>query len=216
MSSAKKKPFVLGITGTIASGKSLVGKLLEERGIAVIDTDKLTHEVLANDAATKRAIVEQFGVGVLADSSEENSAESSVKNAAEGTIDRKKLARVVFNNDDARRKLEKIVHPNVVLSCRRRIAELKDEKIVAVLVPLLFETNMAAEYDEIWTIYTSEEVLKQRLGERDKLEAAEIERRLAAQLPQSEKCSRADQVIDNSSTRAETSRQVNLLIEKLL
>jgi dephospho-CoA kinase len=200
MAVKKEKPFVLGITGTIASGKSLVGRLLEERGIAVIDTDKLTHEVLANDAATKRAIVEQFGSEVLSDDA----------------IDRKKLARIVFGNDDSRRKLEQIVHPNVVLSCRRRIAELKNERIVAVLVPLLFETNMAGEYDEIWTVFTSEAVLKQRLGERDKLEASEIERRLAAQLPQSEKCSRADQVIDNSSTQAETARQVNLLIEKLL
>ncbi|CAN5469994.1 dephospho-CoA kinase [soil metagenome] len=199
-----KGPIILGITGTIASGKSTVGKLLAKNGIVVIDTDQLTHDVLAHDASVKKAIVEQFGPTVL------ESADLSMP------IDRKNLGKIVFENPDSRRKLEQIVHPSVVLACRRRIAELKDEKLVAVLVPLLFEANMAAEYDEIWTVFTSEEVLKQRLGERDKLDALEIQRRLQAQLPQSEKCNRADQVIDNSHSEAETARQVKLLLEKLL
>mgnify|MGYP003474704568 CR=1 FL=1 len=207
-------PIILGITGTIASGKSTVGRLLAERGIAVIDTDQLTHDVLTNDISVKKAIVEQFGPGVLESADCENA--SSKDHGPDRPIDRKNLAKIVFQNSDSRRKLEQIVHPSVVLSCRRRIKELNKEKIVAVLVPLLFEANMADEYDEIWTVFTSEEVLKQRLGERDKLDAIEIQRRLQAQLPQSEKCSRADQVIDNSHSEAETARQVNLLIEKLL
>jgi dephospho-CoA kinase len=207
-------PIILGITGTIASGKSTVGRLLAERGIAVIDTDQLTHDVLTNDISVKKAIVEQFGPGVLESADYENA--SSKDHGPDRPIDRKNLAKIVFQNSDSRRKLEQIVHPSVVLSCRRRIKELNKEKIVAVLVPLLFEANMADEYDEIWTVFTSEEVLKQRLGERDKLDAIEIQRRLQAQLPQSEKCSRADQVIDNSHSEAETARQVNLLIEKLL
>ena len=222
-------PIILGITGTIASGKSTVGRLLAERGIAVIDTDQLTHDVLTNDISVKKAIVEQFGPGVLEGASSESAcsegnstkgdnAESASEKGdnPDRPIDRKNLAKIVFQNSDSRRKLEQIVHPSVVLSCRRRIKELNKEKLVAVLVPLLFEANMADEYDEIWTVFTSEEVLKQRLGERDKLDAIEIQRRLQAQLPQSEKCSRADQVIDNSHSEAETARQVNLLIEKLL
>ncbi len=217
-------PIVLGITGTIASGKSTVGRLLAEKNIPVIDTDQLTHDVLAHDVSVKKAIVEQFGPGVLAGTATESTntvaASSDAANAdfspLDRPIDRKNLAKIVFKNADSRRKLEQIVHPSVVLSCRRRIKELNQEKIVAVLVPLLFEANMADEYDEIWTVFTSEEVLKQRLGERDKLDAIEIQRRLEAQLPQSEKCNRADQVIDNSHSEAETARQVNLLLEKLL
>ncbi len=219
-------PIVLGITGTIASGKSTVGRLLAEKNIPVIDTDQLTHDVLAHDVSVKKAILEQFGPGVL--EAPDPAPESTTTSAASGQsanaeispidrpIDRKNLAKIVFQNADSRRKLEQIVHPSVVLSCRRRIKELNKEKIVAVLVPLLFEANMADEYDEIWTVFTSEEVLKQRLGERDKLDAIEIQRRLEAQLPQSEKCNRADQVIDNSQSEAETARQVNLLLEKLL
>ncbi len=216
-------PIVLGITGTIASGKSTVGRLLAEKNIPVIDTDQLTHDVLAHDVSVKKAIVEQFGPGVLeapATKTTNTAASSEAANAEisplDRPIDRKNLAKIVFQNADSRRKLEQIVHPSVVLSCRRRIKELHQEKIVAVLVPLLFEANMADEYDEIWTVFTSEEVLKQRLGERDKLDAIEIQRRLEAQLPQSEKCNRADQVIDNSHSEAETARQVNLLLEKLL
>lgn len=217
-------PIVLGITGTIASGKSTVGRLLAEKNIPVIDTDQLTHDVLAHDVSVKKAIVEQFGPGVLEAPAAENTNSAAPSSAAANAdinpldrpIDRKNLAKIVFQNADSRRKLEQIVHPSVVLSCRRRIKELNQEKIVAVLVPLLFEANMADEYDEIWTVFTSEEVLKQRLGERDKLDAIEIQRRLEAQLPQSEKCNRADQVIDNSHSEAETARQVNLLLEKLL
>jgi len=217
-------PIVLGITGTIASGKSTVGRLLAKKNIPVIDTDQLTHDVLAHDVSVKKAIVEQFGPGVLEAPATETTNAAAASSAAANTeistldrpIDRKNLAKIVFQNADSRRKLEQIVHPSVVLSCRRRIKELRHEKIVAVLVPLLFEANMADEYDEIWTVFTSEEVLKQRLGERDKLDAIEIQRRLKAQLPQSEKCNRADQVIDNSHSEAETARQVNLLLEKLL
>lgn len=217
-------PIVLGITGTIASGKSTVGRLLAEKNIPVIDTDQLTHDVLAHDVSVKKAIVEQFGPGVLetpgGETTDNAAASSKAANAEisalDRPIDRKNLAKIVFQNADSRRKLEQIVHPSVVLSCRRRIKELHQEKIVAVLVPLLFEANMADEYDEIWTVFTSEEVLKQRLGERDKLDAIEIQKRLEAQLPQSEKCNRADQVIDNSHSEAETARQVNLLLEKLL
>lgn len=202
MAAAKQsdKPIVLGITGTIASGKSMVGRLLADRGIPVIDTDQLTHDVLENDVSTKKAIVEQFGDAVLTDDK----------------IDRKKLGKIVFGDETSRRKLEQIVHPNVVLNCRRRIEELKGEKVVAVLVPLLFEAGVAEEYDVIWTVFTAEEVLQKRLEVRDKLDAAEIRQRLAAQLPQSEKCKRADQVIDNSFTEVETARQVDLLLSKLV
>lgn len=205
------KPKILGITGTIASGKSLVGKILGEQGVPVIDTDKLTHELLAHDVTTKKAIVEQFGLDVL---SAPEPAEAL--DPANQSIDRKKLGAIVFKDPVARQKLEQIVHPNVILNCRRRVAELVGEPLVAVLAPLLFETKMTNEYDEIWTIYTNEQVLRERLKGRDKLSAAEIENRLAAQMPQTEKCRLAHQVIDNSGSESETARQVYTLLDKLI
>lgn len=214
-SASESLPKILGITGTIASGKSMVGKILAEQGITVIDTDKLTHELLADDLATKKAIVEQFGPQVLsADEENQNTEQADIDLSR--PIDRKKLGQIVFKDSTARHKLEQIVHPNVILNCRRKVAALKGQPLVAVLAPLLFETNMSDEYDEIWTVYTADEVLRKRLSERDKLSQADIEARLKAQLPQAEKCQRANQVIDNSGSEAETARQVYVLLNKLI
>src|SRR5262249_51615145 len=131
---------------------------------------------------------------------------------------------IVFTDEDARRDLEAIVHPATILECRRQVAKvaqvhriekLDGRGIVAVLVPLLFEAGLADEYDEIWTVYAEDEVLRQRLQKRDNLGHVEIEKRLAAQLSQKEKMTRATQVIDNSGTKEETERQVELLLNKL-
>jgi len=212
------KPFVLGITGSIASGKSIVGKILASLGITVIDTDILVHELLSDDTTTKKAIVEQFGTAVLNMGKTVNTLQ-----AGDGTapwqnhpIDRKKLGQIVFAAEDERRKLEKIVHPNTILALRRRLDALRGESLVAVLVPLLFESKLQGEYDEIWTIYTDEKTLRQRLRERDNLSDSEIDSRLKAQMPQEEKIKLANQVIDNSFSAAETERQVKLLVEKIL
>lgn len=207
------KHTVLGITGTISSGKSLVGKILARQGIAVIDTDQVVHELLSSDEATKKSILNQFGAAVFA------------ANPCQGEplppVDRKALGALVFSDPQKRRNLEAILHPNVILNCRKRVKDLSESgtssrfPLVAILVPLLFEAKLEKEYDEIWSVFTEESVLRQRLGERDKLSLAEIENRLAAQLPQSEKARRAGQVIDNSGTPEETERQVNLLLEKM-
>ncbi len=207
------KHTVLGITGTISSGKSLVGKILARQGIAVIDTDQVVHELLSSDEATKKSILNQFGAAVF--------AASPCQGEPLPPVDRKALGALVFSDPQKRRNLEAILHPNVILNCRKRVKDLSESgtssrfPLVAILVPLLFEAKLEKEYDEIWSVFTEESVLRQRLGERDKLSQAEIENRLAAQLPQSEKARRAGQVIDNSGTPDETERQVNLLLEKM-
>ena len=215
---AAKKPFVLGITGSIASGKSIVGKILASMSITVIDTDVLVHELLSDDVTTKKAIVEQFGTDVLdlgktVSTTQTGAGDSPWQNHP---IDRKKLGQIVFASETERRKLEKIVHPNTILALRRRLDGLRGEGLVAVLVPLLFESKLQGEYDEVWTIYTNEQTLRQRLRERDHLTDAEIDSRLKAQMPQEEKVKLANQVIDNSFSAAETERQVKLLVEKIL
>lgn len=190
-----------------------MGKILARQGIAVIDTDQVVHELLSSDEATKKSILNQFGATVFA------------ANPCQGEplppVDRKALGALVFSDPQKRRNLEAILHPNVILNCRKRVKDLSESgtssrfPLVAILVPLLFEAKLEKEYDEIWSVFTEESVLRQRLGERDKLSQAEIENRLAAQLPQSEKARRAGQVIDNSGTPEETERQVNLLLEKM-
>src|SRR5271156_6190816 len=119
-------PTLVGITGTIGSGKSTVGKILASMGVPVIDTDLVVHELLSTPNAVRAAVVERFGSEIT-------------KPDAGGAIDREKLGAIVFHDQQARRDLEAITHPAVLLECRRRAQEHKDRKVVAFLVPLLFE-----------------------------------------------------------------------------
>jgi dephospho-CoA kinase len=190
---------LVAITGTIGSGKSLIGKLLSEKGFTVLDADHVVHELYCSDTAMKSAVEAQFGADILAE---------------EGGIDRGKLAAIVFKDDEARLKLEAVVHPAVIAECRRRIAQHAGERIVFLLAPLLFEAGLEGQCDEVWTVITDEEVLKRRIAQRDKLSLAEVERRLSAQLPQSTKAARSHHIIDNSFTRRETARQLDKLLQE--
>lgn len=196
-----KKPFVIGITGTIGSGKSTVGRILEELGVPVIDTDTITHEV-QNSEKIKRAVVERFGKAVLTED-------------GTGKIDRKKLGALVFKDPAAKRDLEAMIHPAVILESRRCVAAHSDKPIVAILAPLLFEAKVQDEYDEIWAIVAKEETLRERLAKRDQLSNDLITQRLAAQFSQEEKARLSSVVIDNSTSPEDTKRQVLVNLEKL-
>ena len=194
---------MIGITGSIGSGKSTVGRFLEEEGIPVIDSDRVVHDLFETNTEVKEAIRARFGNAVMAT---ENGAEK---------VDRKKLGNIVFSDPASRKALEAIVHPATIKACRERIEEKSDNDVVAVLVPLLFEAGLEKQYDAIWTVFADENTLKQRIRERDKLSEAEIENRFAAQLPQEEKKARATETIDNSGTKEATREQVSTLLRKL-
>lgn len=187
---------VIGITGTISSGKSLVGTLLQEIGIPVIDTDHVAHEVLRSDVEVQEALIKRFGKGIL---------------ASDGSINRKALGAIVFSDEEARHDLDGIVHPAVIRACRKKIAAI-DAPEVAVLVPLLFEAGLESHYDEIWTVIASEEVVRERLKKRDGLNDEEANKRIAAQFPQSVKADGSDHVIDNSGTIDDTRKQVMAIL----
>lgn len=203
MSNSRNKPFTIGVTGTIGSGKSRVGVILKDMGIPVIDSDIVVHELFSNDETLKNSIKSRFGDSVV---HEENGRE---------IVDRAALGKIVFADAAARKVLESIVHPATIQECRRRIEAEHESDLVAVLVPLLFEAGLEKHYDEIWAVYTDEQTLRKRLGARDKLSIEEVERRLAAQLPQAEKVSRSSEKIDNSGTVEETEAQVITLVDKV-
>lgn len=198
---SEKNPIVIGITGTIGSGKSAVGAALERLNIPVIDSDKVVHELFEDDDDMRTAIKNRFGAGVLK------------TEKGQEKVDRAALGKIVFNDKEARSALEAIVHPATIAECRRRIAKFAGAEFVAVLVPLLFEANLEAQYNEIWAVYADPETLKRRLQARDNLSMADVETRLAAQLPQDEKIARADYKIDNSGSLEQTAEQVTALIE---
>lgn len=191
---------VVGITGSIGAGKSLVGELLAGEGVPIIDTDAIVHLLLQSNEHIQRAIVNRFGPGVL---------------AADRTIDRGKLAQLVFADHQARTNLEAILHPAVLAECNRQLAALSDRKIVAVLVPLLFEAGLEREYDQIWTVITRDDILLARLREKRGMSDAQINARLSIQLPQAEKAARSHKVIDNSGTISETKNQILNILAQL-
>ncbi len=196
-----RTPRIIAITGTIGSGKSMVGKILEEVGVPVIDTDKIVHHLLTQTTPTRKAVVERFGTEIQND---------------DGSIDRRKLGPIVFKDPAARKDLEAMVHPAVILECRRRVQDLADKPLVAILVPLLFEAGLGNEYDESWSVFTDETVLRERLRRRDGLTEQQIDQRLSAQWSQDKKAQLAHRVIDNSGSADATRKAVETLVEKQL
>ena len=184
--------FVIGVTGPIGSGKSTVLRILEELGAEVIDADKVAHEVMEPGGRAYDAVVAEFGREIL---------------LPDGRIDRKRLAQVVFNEPEALKRLEAIVHPAVFEEIKRRVAA-SERPIVALEAIKLLEAGLSITIcDEIWVVVVDEDVQMQRLRQRGMSEE-EARRRLAAQLPRSEYERRADVVIENNGDMDALRRQV--------
>lgn len=194
------KTKVVGITGTIASGKSLVGNLLAEANVPVLDTDHICHEVEANDAGVRESLRRRFGPGIFAEN---------------GELIRKRLGRIVFDDKSALKDLNEIVHPAIKRECQRQIEEYADAPLVAVLVPLLFEAGVEKEYDEIWTVIANDDVVRTRLKARDGISDLDAEKRIKAQFSQEEKIAKSDYIIDNSGSVEDTRHRVLELLAKL-
>jgi dephospho-CoA kinase len=186
---------VVGLTGGIATGKSTVGKMFARLGARRIDTDRLAREVVEPGQPGLAAVVARFGGEVL---------------TADGRLDRKALGKIVFHDAGLRKELEAILHPLIGELMREelRAAEAAGDCIVLVEVPLLYETGFQRETDRVIVVTADRETQLARLKERDGLDEAEAMRRIAAQMPLSEKAARADYVIDNSGSLAETEKQV--------
>ena len=181
---------VIGLTGGIGSGKSLVAGLLAERGAALIDADTAAHEVYRPGSAGWRAVVAAFGDGIVDE---------------DGAISRPRLGRIVFSDADARGKLNAIVHPRVRRLLADRIAQARrgGARVVVVEVPLLVEAIRAGGgwtriYDEVWVVTAPERLVIDRLLARGMAEAR-IRAVMAAQASTEERLRYADVAIDNSS-----------------
>ena len=184
----------LSITGTIGVGKSLLGQILEEKGIPVIDTDKIVHELLNSDSEIKKQIRDNFPAVF-----------EKVDNAKEEQISRKKLAKIIFSDKEAKTKLESILHPRVRQICLQLTIELANSsekpKLIVTLVPLLFESKRQSDYDYVWAVICKEDMLLERLAKRDGFSAEEIKLRLAGQMSQEQKAKLANKVLDNSKDK---------------
>ena len=189
----------MGLTGGIASGKSLVAEELAKLGAVVIDADVLAREVVEPGTPGLAAIVARFGDAVLTD----------------GRLDRARLGALVFADPAARRDLERIVHPAV----RARAAELEraagDAAVVVHVIPLLVETGQTDDFDRIVVVDVDPATQRERLLRRDGFTEAEADRRIAAQATRSDRLAAADVVLDNHGSVTQLQRQIRDLWNEL-
>lgn len=197
-----EKP-TIGLTGGIASGKSVVSRTLEQLGAGVVDADKLAREVVQKGSEGLREIVREFGPGVL---------------DADGALDRAKLGAIVFGDEAARRKLQAITHPRIgQLSAERMAAHKAGDALYVIYdAPLLVEVGAHKGFDALIVVAASEATQLARLVERDGLSEEEGRKRIAAQLPLARKLEVADFVIENDGSLAELEQRTRAVHEAVL
>ncbi|WP_433888770.1 dephospho-CoA kinase [Streptomyces sp. CA-111067] len=190
----------IGLTGGIGAGKSEVARLLASYGAILVDSDRISREVVEPGTAGLAAIVAEFGPDVL---------------AADGTLDRPKLGRIVFADEDRRKALNAIVHPLV----GARSAELQKQAgpgdIVAHDVPLLTENGLAPLYDLVIVVDADPATQLDRLVRQRGMAEDEARSRMAAQATRAERLAVADLVIDNDGPLAALEPQVRAVWERL-
>jgi len=192
---------VIGITGGIAAGVSVVTRMFRELGAVVIEADQVAREVVAPGTEAYRKIVAAFGPEVV---------------RPDGTLDRRRLAARVFKDPAARRRLNVITHPEIRRRLRARVEQVAAERPDAVVImdiPLLLDTTgpEAFDLDGVIVVRATPEQQLARLMARDDLSREEAQQRVAAQRPIAEKAAEADWVIDNTGTLEATRRQVEAL-----
>ena len=184
--------YVIGLTGNIATGKSVVRKMLEHLGAYSIDADALSHRAVAKGAPGYQKVIDTFGKWIV---------------GSDGEIDRAKLGRLVFTDPDALQQLESIVHPLVEQAVDLMIKRAGQPVIVIEAIKLL-EGKLAAGCDAIWTTYAPESIQKARLIQKRKMSEQDALQRIHAQPSQEVKTAAATVVIQNSGTFEDTWKQV--------
>ena len=179
----------IGITGGIASGKTIVGNFLfQTQRWPLLDADLYAHEALSTESPISKKVLLKYGNKVL-----------NKSNNNEQTIDRKALAKIVFQNDFDKKWLEEMIHPYINKRFEEELEKLKSKSIIILIIPLLFEKNYTSLCSEICFIDCDREMQFKRLQARDKLSFDEASQRINAQWDNSFKKQFADHVINNSN-----------------
>ncbi|WP_338470470.1 dephospho-CoA kinase [Niallia sp. XMNu-256] len=192
---------IVGLTGGIASGKSTVSNMLKSLGITVIDADIEARQVVEPGEDAYNQIVQHFGNEILLD---------------DGSINRKKLGEIIFNNEGERNVLNRIVHPAV----RKRMLEKKEtainhgEMLVVLDIPLLFESELTGLVDKIILVYVDEDVQLERLMKRNQYSESEALARIRSQMPLKDKKQRSDFIIDNNGDIPQTEEQLMMILNQ--
>ena len=193
---------LFGLTGGIASGKSAVAARVRKRGIPVIDADELARDAVAKGSAGLAEIVKTFGEEVL---------------SPDGTLDRKKLAAVVFTDDTKRKALNGIVHPIVTTLTFKRSAELRDagKTLACYEAALIVENGVADAFRPLVVVSAPEATQVTRACARDAAADADVRARIRAQMPLAAKVAVADFVIENTGSLADLDRRTDEVLEAI-
>ncbi len=186
-------PYIIGLTGNIACGKSTVRGMLAEHGAATLDADTLVHDLYLPGDPVYRAVVDTFGADIL---------------GMDAEIDRRALGRKVFGDPGALARLEGLTHPAVIERTWAWVARQTTPVVVVDAVKLI-EAGIADGCDAVWVVTCPLAEERRRLMTRPGMGAAEADRRLAAQAPEAEKVARAAVVIDNGGTKDATRAQID-------
>ena len=188
----------IGITGSIACGKSTVSDYLKEKGYTIIDADKLGHVALTSEDV-KRRLSETFGANILVNNE----------------ISREVLGKLVFGNDNNLKKLNNIIHPKIKELILKLQEEHKNEDLVFLDIALLYEANFVDLVEKVVVVYVVDDVQLERLMMRNSLSKEESLKRIESQMSPQEKASLGDFVINNSYRKEDTFQQIDEILEKL-
>lgn len=187
----------IAIVGNIASGKSTVENFLREKEFTVFDTDILSHEILENSAEKVKKLFENFDI------------------LENGEISRKKLGKLVFFDENLRKKLENVIYPKLKEKISEIFTENSDKKFVFISIPLLFEVGWFDLFDKILFIKADDKIRLERLMKRNNLSKKEAQARIDAQIPQEEKENNADFIICNNEDVQSLQKQLEAFIMQI-
>jgi dephospho-CoA kinase len=194
---------IAGLTGGIASGKSLVARVFKDLGAHVIDADRIVHELLEPDQPTWQEVIDHFGKDIQ---------------RPDSTIDRRILGELVFNNAEQRAWLNSCIHPRVFdafSACVKHLCDRQPDAVVIFDAVLLFETGYNRNMGRTIVVYAEEEQQIERLAMRNKFTREHALARIRSQMPLAEKRLLADYVIDNTGSREHAEAQAREIFQKL-
>ena len=189
----------IAICGNIASGKSTVQNILKEKGYKVLDTDEVAHTLLT---VKNKPLYEAFKGGDFFNE--------------QGEFSRYKVGQYVFEHKEAGNLLTSIMHPQIAEKIKEFFKQNKDEKLLFVGIPLLFEAKMENLFDKIIFVYTDDEIRLERLLKRNNYTVEHAKQRMSSQLPQDEKVKKSDYVLNNNGNFEELEKAVIELLKYLL
>ena len=191
---------VLGLTGGIGSGKSMVAEMFVQLGAEVIDADRLARDVVEPGQSALREIIDTFGQDIL---------------LPDGRLNRAKLAATIFADAVARQRVNAITHPPIRARMEKEVAARRQRSGVLILdIPLLYENGRTDIVEKVIVVWVDPQTQLQRITQRGGLSLDEARLRIAAQMPLDDKRARADYVIDNRGDRENTRRQVEAIYRR--